>query len=281
YPSRRAVLQPIATDAANDNIFQSGIFDNNYRVIGETPQFESHHEVIKTDNVTQIYEMVMGDVNGQFTSVLERAAILLKDNRIPPDGFTTGASMYDTVQISADAIADTNFNKINGVEGSGIDITYFRIPVTGLTGAINLDAKLFSQSIPPKGLDEMFPLTTAPIDSFKAMYNPADQSPVLVAADSTVEVLSGFATIANSQNQIQIWPALINDGWVNIQSKNNVRLEMVDIYSTDGKLVFSRKYNSGTNREKLFLPFRNGTYFIKVKSGTQTLTRKIILLGTK
>lgn len=44
YPSRRAVVQFVATDSNNDTIFQSGIFDQDYRVVGEPLQFEPHHE---------------------------------------------------------------------------------------------------------------------------------------------------------------------------------------------------------------------------------------------
>ncbi|MBP9789499.1 MAG: hypothetical protein KBD57_03070, partial [Bacteroidia bacterium] len=111
YPSRRVVVQFIVTDNANDTIFKSGLFDPTYRVIGENPAFESHHEMINQSNVPQIYEIVMGDVNGDYTSVLERAAIVLKDNRLPPIGFTNSHSTYDTCVISADANADADFNK--------------------------------------------------------------------------------------------------------------------------------------------------------------------------
>jgi len=278
YPSRRAVLQLVMTDATNDTVFQSGIFDSEYRVVGESPQFEGHHDIISQSNTTQIYEMVMGDVNGQFTSVLERSAILLKDNRIPPDGFTNSAPMYDTVKISNDAISDPNFNKVGGVQGSGVDFVFFKIPVSTVSGTINVNARLYYQSVPPKFLDEMFTLNSAPIDTFRNMFLGADQSPILVASDSSTDVLSGLASNNHSKNNINIWPTLITDGWVNIEQSGNTRLDLFEIYNSEGKLVMSGKFNSGSNRERLFISQKQGTYFIKVKSGKHTETKKVLLL---
>jgi hypothetical protein len=77
-------VQFIITDALNDTVFKSGTFTNDYHVTGENPSFEPHHDVISQSDVPQIYELVMGDVNSNFTSVLERASVILKDDRIPP-----------------------------------------------------------------------------------------------------------------------------------------------------------------------------------------------------
>jgi hypothetical protein len=48
---------------------------------------EPHYQIINRPDQAQIYEMVMGDVNGQFTTVLMRGYAPLKDNRLPPIGF--------------------------------------------------------------------------------------------------------------------------------------------------------------------------------------------------
>ena len=69
--------------------------------------------------------------------------------------------MYDTVMITPDALADNNFNKINSVEGSGMDFVHFRIPVSGINGVVSVKARLFYQTVAPKFLDEMFALNSA------------------------------------------------------------------------------------------------------------------------
>jgi hypothetical protein len=275
YPSRRAVLQLTMTNAAGDTVFQSGIFDENFRVKGETPQFEGHHNVINQNNVSQIYELVMGDVNGDFTSVLERAAVILKDNRIPPDGFTTTAPMYDTVQISADALNDADFNKINSVEGSGRDKVHFAIPVSGVTGAVQIKAKLYYQSVPPKWLDEMFTLSSPAIDTFKTMFQSADQQPVLVASDSITDVLSSISE-PTTQNIINVYPSIVSNGQITIESSTNDQLISVDIYTLSGKKLKSVRVPSNVYRFKTVLPAYSGALLVNVKSRNGQLTVKVI-----
>lgn len=275
YPSRRAVLQFTMTNATGDTVFQSGIFDENFRVKGETPQFEGHHNVINQNNVSQIYELVMGDVNGDFTSVLERAAVILKDNRIPPDGFTTTAPMYDTVQISADALNDADFNKVNSIEGSGRDKVHFAIPVSGVTGAVQIKAKLFYQSVPPKWLDEMFTLSSPAIDTFKTMFQSADQQPVLVASDSITDVLSSISE-PTTQNSINVYPSIVSNGQITIESSTNDQLISVDIYTLSGKKLKSVRVPSNVYRFKTVLPAYSGTLLVNVKSRSGQRTVKVI-----
>ena len=275
YPSRRAVLQLVMTDASNDTVFQSGIFDSNYRVIGESSQFEPHYNVISQEHVPQIYEMVMGDVNGQFTSLVERAAVLLKDNRIPPDGFTTAAPMYDTVAVSADALADPDFNKVNSVQGSGTDHVSFRIPVAGLSGTIKVNARLYYQAVPPRFLDEMFSLSSAPIDTFRNMYMAADKTPILVASDSIIDVISGVP-VHSQTAEFHIWPAVIYDGWVHITGRTGNRAEVIEVYDTRGKLILSRKLQDELKEESMLLPGTRGIYIIQVKTKHGSETRKVL-----
>jgi hypothetical protein len=274
YPSRRAVLQFVMTDANNDTVFQTGIFDADYRVVGENPQVTPHRNIISQNHDPQIYEIVMGDVNGQFTTLLERGAILLKDNRIPPDGFTTGAPMYDTVQISPDALADADFNKINGVEGSAIDLVHFRIPITGITGQVNIKARLYYQSIPPKWLDEMFQVSSGPIDTFETMYQNADKTPVLVAADSLVNFLTGTGSIAN--NRLKIWPTVTQDGFIQVQSQNHDPIEWIEVYTRDGKKTGVFHASGSLHRMRFNIGSGPGTYFIRVKTKSGTSAHKVL-----
>ncbi len=278
YPSRRAVLQLLMTDAGNDTIFRSGMFDSDFRVIGENPQFNPHYQVISQDDITQIYEIVMGDVNSQFTTLLERAAILLKDNRIPPDGFTTTASVYDTVKISGDALADDNFNKVNGVEGSATDLVYFRIPVSGLTGTVKVRASLFYQSVPPKWLDEMFTVSSGPIDTFETMYQNADKTPVLVAADSLTDVLTSLGHNNSNPVEVRIWPTLVTGSPVHILAETGNYIRQVDVYSVEGKKSLQLKPQTRSNYYSFSPGELKGTLIIKVVTKSGTIYKKVLRL---
>ncbi|HEX5003535.1 MAG TPA: T9SS type A sorting domain-containing protein [Bacteroidia bacterium] len=272
YPSRRAVLQLLMTDATGDTVFQSGIFDAQYRVVGETVPFEPHHRVINQNNESQIYEMVMGDVNSQITTVLERAAILLKDNRIPPDGFTTTSAVYDTVTITPDALADSDFNQLAGTEGTGSDFVGFHIPVTGVTGNVSVFARLFYQSVPPKWTDEMFLMNSAPIDTFRNMFLAADQTPFQVAEDSLMNlVLTGIGNPAATE-QIQLIQNN-SDGSITIITSGE-RIKRITVYDITGKRLLIINGN-GTNRNNFRLTETTGIYFISAEGDETKATFKL------
>lgn len=276
YPSRRAVVQFIMTDAAGDTIFKSGLFDSDFRVIGESAGFEPHHEMINQSGVPQIYEIVMGDVNYNFTSVLERAAHMLKDNRLPPLGFTTTHNVYDTVQISPDALADADFNKNGITEGTAIDYLHFHVPVQNITGAVNVYTRVFYQSVPPKWLDEMFTLNTAPITAFQGMYNSADKTPFLMASDSLSLTITGIRQV-NLKNQIKIAPTVSSSGEFTIFG-NSSPIQRIDVFDSRGKLVLTGKPQNGQYPNQLTLSGTSGIYYIRVETNEGSAVIKVVKL---
>lgn len=277
YPSRRAVLQFVVLDDLGDTVFQSGIFNSQKRVIGEGSNFEGHHDQINQSHVPQIYELVPGDVGGNFTSVLERAAILLKDNRIPPSGFTTSSPVYDTTKVSNDALADADFNKVASVEGSGVDWVHFAVPLAGASGNIDVKAKVYYQSVPPKWVDNLFTYSNAEIDAFETMYNGADQSPVLVAKDSINNVLipAGFNSMG-SKDPIKAWPTISLDGRVFVSADYGTLINSIDVLDSSGKLQ-SQQLNTGYQSTLgLYLPQSPGVYYLRIRSGSKIVFKKVV-----
>ncbi len=278
YPSRRAVVQFVVTDAANDTIFRSGLFDATQRVIGETPSFEPHHDVINQSGVSQIYEMVMGDVNYNYTSILERAANLLKDNRLPPTGFTTSHSVYDTTKISNDALADVDFNKVNTVQGSGADALHFHVSLTGITGAISVRTKVFFQTVPPKFLDEMFTLNSAPINRFRSMYNSADQTPILIASDSLLNVNLNVSTQNqySSSDMVTVFPTASLDGKVYVTAAFGTLIQSIDVLNANGKFISKTMNTNFQNGLTLNLPFASGVYILRIQTNNKVMYKKVV-----
>jgi hypothetical protein len=277
YPSRRAVLQFVVIDSNNDTIFQSGIFNSQQQVIGEDPAFEGHHNTINQSHIPQIYELVPGDVNGDFTSVLERAAILLKDNRIPPTGFTTSSSVYDTVKISNDALADADFNKVASVEGSGTDWVHFAVPLGAAVGNISVKSKVYYQSVPPKWVADMFTYSTPEINAFETMYNSADQKPILVASDSINNVLlpTGINTYS-SKEEVKAWPTISLDGKVFISATYGTLIKSIEVFDANGKLQSQVQNTSYQSSISLYLPESSGIYYMKIFTGTKIIFKKIV-----
>ena len=184
YPARRAYIHFVATTVEGDTLFESGALNQNYELVVHNATYEPHYTTIRSEDQVQIYEQVLGDVNNQKTTVLVRAASALKDNRIPPKGFSQTHEVYDTTRISGLALQDTDFNQGLQGEGSGSDVVYFHIPTQGYFDALSITATVYYQSMPPEWMVEMFSESTPEIDRFVEMYNGAQRSPSIVGQDA-------------------------------------------------------------------------------------------------
>ncbi|HPR58395.1 MAG TPA: multiheme c-type cytochrome [Bacteroidales bacterium] len=199
FPSRRAFIELIARTNTGDTIFHSGRSDDNHNLIAENTDYEPHFNTINSEDEVQIYEMVMGDVEGNVTTVLERAYQTLKDNRIPPEGFTTTHPSYDTTKIEGFAATDPDFNKQNGIEGCGCDKISYHVPLNNYFEEIEIVVNVFYQTVNDKWLDNMFSYTSDDINRFKNMYENSDRTPVLVQYVNTM-INAGF-------------DAVLSEGW--------------------------------------------------------------------
>lgn len=270
YPSRRVFVEVIVT-SDNDTIFHSGEFDTDGNLIFEDPSYEPHYTIINAEDQVQIYELVMGDVNYDVTTVLERANYALKDNRIPPTGFTTDFYTYDTVPIIGDAYNDVNFNKDNGNEGTGADILHFHISTLGNTGLLNIKANVFYQTVNPKWLNEMFSHSSDEIDLFKDYYNAADKTPVLV---NQVETTSNYTAIVNNYNLELITYPNPTSGKVYINSDEDIQL--VSVFTYSGQQVDNFDISGiGSRHIILDLPAQKGLYLVVLESINSKKIQKI------
>jgi hypothetical protein len=251
-------------------VFRSGGVNNEYRVIGENTDFEPHYNVINDPNEVQIYEMVMGDVNNNVTTVLERAKTYLKDNRLVPLGFSTSAGgLYDTTQIVG-VTNDPDFNHINGIEGSGTDEVHYHIPVSGWNGNFHVSARLLYQTAPPKYMDEMFAFDTPEINTFRSMYDAQGPAPFEIAlTESNFNVVG----IGERKNNFNIFPNPSWDGRVNVQMDQYMPASF-DLYDNNGKRV-QKGYLSAVNNT-LQLPNERGPYLLVIQEGKNKKLVKLV-----
>ena len=273
YPSRRVFIELFAINNFGDTIFHSGKFDSNSDIIEEDEIFEPHYNNINSPEQVQIYEMVMGDVNGDYTTVLERSAMHLKDNRIPPVGFTTSHFNYDTIKIVGNALTDVDFNKTDGNEGSGKDLIHFNIPLNNDIGDINISAKVYYQTVTNRWLEDMFSYSSDDIDSFKAMYDAADKSPVLMGSISLSSVYTSL--INNTFAEINIFPNP-SHGFISIES--DAKVSGLSVYSVNGQLVKKLKIEGSVMQpQTLFVSSEKGIYFIVLETDKKKVIRKIVI----
>lgn len=271
YPSRRAYIEFVLLDDHADTIFRSGILDAGGHLINQNNTYEPHYDLINSEQQVQIYEMVMGDVNNNVTTVLQYAKLPLKDNRIPPEGFSTTHSAYDTCMIAGTALNDVDFNKYLSTEGTGGDIVHYHIPLNGYSGNLNVSAKVYYQSVPLKWLEDMFTFSSPEIDLFKSLFNAADQTPVLIAKQTDGTLFQSVTSV--TENHLRIFPNPVSGDFFIIQSNSNEPLQQVDVYDLSGKLISSLKANGNT----FITPKTNGTYLLRIKQNNSWSVHRLVV----
>jgi Cytochrome c554 and c-prime len=200
YPSRRMSVHLSCEDANGNVTFQSGGFDALHQIAGESLPYEPHHQRITSSDQVQIYEMVMGDVNGSKTNVLNSAASHLKDNRLVPLGFGYEGTLYDTTEVVL-GLDDPDFNFMPAA-GSGTDVIHYAIPTNGLTAAWTAQIEVYFQAVPPHWINSLLETSTPEIEAFSGMLQDADMSPQLMRS-ATVSI-PAFVGIAEQTNQ-PVW----------------------------------------------------------------------------
>ena len=268
YPSRRVVLEVVMLSSTGDTIFQSGTLNNNYEAFGQDPTYEPHYDWINNEDDAQIYEIVMGDVNNDVTTTLERADHPIKDNRLVPVGFSNTHPSYDTTELAGVVLSDPNFN-YNGTSGSGTDQISYHIPTGGYQGSFSVSARLLYQTLPPKWNDEMFSYNSAEIDTFRNMYNAADRSPVVVAEEMINE---GFVGIESTiQKGVVVYPNPATDI---LTLTADQPLKLVRVLDLKGRTLFEKE----TRLPSLSIDvsgFRSGVYLISAGEANE-VTRFIV-----
>jgi hypothetical protein len=205
YPSRRMWLHVTVRDGASGNvIFESGKPDSNGRISTDSARlqeacmeldkpdgfdssacFEPHRDVINSADQVAIYETVLGDTHDVITHTLLRASEYLKDNRIPPAGFTEekAEDIEEQTKASGDVEDDPNFNCHDTAEGCGEDTVRYQVNVNGLTGPFTIEAELLYQSVQPAFVDGLHS-DGALVKRFKAMYEAVPPSVEVLATAS-------------------------------------------------------------------------------------------------
>lgn len=274
YPARRAFVELVVEDADGDTLFRSGGWDGTYEVIGHDADWEPHHDVIRDQGQAQIYEMVMADVNGNKTTVLERAKEPLKDNRLAPLGFTSTHFTYDTVLVAGVPVTDTDFNRYEGgAEGSGSDKVHYHVPMNGYAGTITVRSRVWYQSAPPRWMEEMFAYNTPEIDLFRDMYAAADGTPVLVKEHEVIDVSTAIDDL--SELGVRIFPNPISDGQLRIDGLDQ-RVLGIQVYDARGGLV--HELRPGRNTRMTIPLVGAGTYLVVVRTAEQRFVERVVVL---
>jgi len=275
YPSRRVFVELKVTKEDGSSLFHSGAQDENHEVLSVDELIEPHHDVITSEDQVQIYEFIIGDVDGEITTLLERADVSIKDNRLPPRGFTTGHEVYDTTKIYGQALTDSDFNiNDDGEEGSGADLLSYHIPVDGYEGTVKIEVNVYYQAIAPRWVKPMFEEIAPDIQIFKTMYENADLTPELVVRDSLLDVYVGSTAVGDFEDDaILVYPNPSN-GFLTISLAEEFdELQLVDAL---GRVVLV--YNQSNPKSTVDLShLSTGLYIVTLSKGGKSYNRSIVI----
>lgn len=123
-------------------------------------QYQQHHEIIDSSSQVQIYETLLHDNKGEFTTSFIHGCDVIKDNRLlprgwrregPAPGILTGNFLHAT-HPGERASQDPAYQ-----DGSGSDSVRYKIKLNPAPkGPITIKATLFYQSMPPYFLKNLF-----------------------------------------------------------------------------------------------------------------------------
>jgi hypothetical protein len=177
-PLRRVWIHLTVSDSSAV-IFESGGLDDSGEIVGLDEDYEPHYDIITSEAQVQIYEGVMIDDFGEVTRLLLRAKEFVKDNRLPPIGFSTDHADYKYIKIIGAAADDDNFN----ADDDGADTVQYQIPIDPSGGPFKVAVQVCYQTVTPGEVNHLTAYNTAETQLFKNLYTAADKAPVIMAEE--------------------------------------------------------------------------------------------------
>lgn len=249
YPARRAWLEvELRHPTTGEVLWASGeLAADGVSIAGVDEaglsSWEPHLDVVDSEDLVQIYEMVIADVTGQPTNVLERADVKLKDNRLVPLGFSMDHPTYDTTSLAgAEVMADAlegNFNRSDaGVSGTGADrVTYLAEFSAAYSGNVAplVAVRMWYQSMPPRWVNPMFEQSGPAIDWFEGVFEQY-AAPDLVAEVQPEVVVVGVGDASPLQQEGRLWPVPSADGRVTVETSFPVGA-VFEVFDAQGQRV--------------------------------------------
>lgn len=184
YPSRRAWLHFSVQDHNGRTVFASGALNSDGSIQdndndADPTRYEPHYREITSDDQVQIYEPILGDVNGHVTTGLLTAVGYLKDNRLLPTGFDKSTAEKD-IAVAGDAADDPNFS-------AGGDLIRYSVPISAGDGPFRVEVELMYQPIGFRWAHNLAPYKAAEPQRFVGYFDSmsAGSATVLAHAEAT------------------------------------------------------------------------------------------------
>jgi Secretion system C-terminal sorting domain len=283
-PFRRMWVHFKVQQAGGGVIFESGNWDNEGKISGYNSDYEPHYQNINSEDEVQVYEGVFADVDGNVTHTLLRAAQFLKDNRIPPKGFTTSHISYtDSTEIYGNALTDPDFNKDGGLEGTGSDIITYTISAQPGT-SYNILVEICFQTIKPEAVDSIRSINEPDIVQFAGMYDALPNIPSIIKSETTgiVTGIENQTTVPATFYLSQNYPNPFNPVTIisyQIPNNNFVSLKIYNALGSEVATLVNQEKPAGNYKVEFnAADLASGIYYYKLSAGSFSEVKKMVLI---
>jgi hypothetical protein len=136
-----------------DGRFTPLITESFSRTTNPQQLFQPHYDVINSEQQVQIYEELVKDANGYFTTSFLSLANEAKDNRMMPQGWSEqGPDAKDTAPHGVPRASNPGY-----FDGSGTDVLTYEVPLDPrITAPVTVSATIYYQTIPPYYLEQRY-----------------------------------------------------------------------------------------------------------------------------
>jgi nitrate/TMAO reductase-like tetraheme cytochrome c subunit len=172
---RRAFIEFRVTDSGGRTLWVSGATNDKGVILGPDPKtgrvgplvteffdkasnpeqkYQPHYDganPIDRQDEVQIYEELVKDSNGNFTTSFLSLKDPIKDNRLMPQGWREdGPNAHETRPVGVDRAANPGY-----FDGSGTDLVTYQVPLNvRVAGPLTVTATIYYQTIPPYYLQQ-------------------------------------------------------------------------------------------------------------------------------
>lgn len=289
-PIRRMWLH-VRLSSGDKILFESGGWDDAGEIVGLNETYEPHYQWIRQEDQVQIYEGVMKNARGVVTHTLLEAADYMKDNRIPPAGFTQSHDSYDTTAIVGQALFDSDFNQNDNIRGSGRDVVHYGMPAASGSECEVL-VQVCYQSVTPHFLTDLYQYATDEVRAFESVITPEQMAPVIVK-DTTFGITIPVSNVASSSAILPDTPELYANYPNPFNSSTQIAFALpfamqasIDILTVQGQLVwhYRQSLDAGLHtvqwqgRDSQGLAVPTGIYICRLKAGNTWQHRRLVLI---
>ena len=294
-PFRRMWVHLKVEQGIGNVVFESGEWDGTGKIINYNSDYEPHYDLINSEDQVQVYEGVFVNTEQQVTYTLLRAAEYIKDNRLPPQGFTANSVSYDTVKIVGDAADDTNFNRYGMYQGSGGDSVTYLIPTLPNT-EYRITAQVCYQTVKTELVDHIRPINNGDINRFVSMYDALPNIPFIMKQEVLDIITTGVEDGNSSVKEFSLeqnYPNPFNPSTTirytipdviairQLPEKQSqfVSLKVYDVLGNEVATLID-EYKPAGNYEVEFSAngLTSGIYFYKLQAGNYSETKKMLLM---